>query len=147
MLSLACFDQSAFRTAAIQFINALNYKLSRFPDPFFGELAQHWLYHRERRSLITHSSSLFTTATVLDFSFCVFSALGGPWRALQTGCINVRAVSERLLILEGDKEPEPTAELNNEDTVCRERSQTPTNGISSQTKIFRGQTETTAVRS
>lgn len=72
----------------------------------------------ERLSLIKHSSSLFTTATVLDFSYCVFSALGGPWTALQTGCINVRVVSERLLILEGDKEQEPTAELNNEEPVC-----------------------------
>lgn len=67
----------------------------------------------ERLSLIKHSSSLFATATVLDFSYCIFFALGGPWTALQTGCINVRVVSERLLILEGDKEQEPTAELNN----------------------------------
>ncbi len=83
----------------------------------FGEFAQHWPYHRETVPYKTFLLSL-TTATVLDFSYCVFSALGGPWTALQTGCINVRVVSERLLILEGDKEQEPTAELNNEEPVC-----------------------------
>ncbi|KAI7808682.1 hypothetical protein IRJ41_011469 [Triplophysa rosa] len=44
------------------------------------------------------------------FCYCMFSASGGPLTALQTGCINVRVVSEQLLILEGDKEYEPTAE-------------------------------------
>lgn len=33
------------------------------------------------------------------------------------GCIIARVVGERLLILEGDKEQEPTAELNNEEPV------------------------------
>jgi len=70
------------------------------------------------RELSLIKTVLFATATVLDFSCCIFCALGGPWTALQTGCINVRVVSERLLILQSDKEQEPTAELNNQERLC-----------------------------
>lgn len=117
--------KSAFRTATVHFINAVQNQLSRFTLQFQIHTNERSLVNllsigliTESLSLIKHSSSLFTTATVLDFSYCIFSALGGPWTALQTGCINVRVVSERLLILEGDKKQEPTAELNNEEPVC-----------------------------
>lgn len=109
----------------IYILNTVIHQLSRFTFQFQIHMYECALQNfpsigliTERLSLIKHSSSLFATATVLDFSYCIFCALGGPWTALQTGCINVRVVSERLLILEGDKEQEPTAELNNQEPLC-----------------------------